>query len=305
MKLKKLMINRFVGHMYGVRFLDCHLPDIFPALDIVAQSVKALQNKDIAQAILNGSRIVADDFLPASTRDHDWLEVYVGSKFKAQNLTYDTIREYIDSSPKFDAARRQYEENLVRCYLDEYKDYRNDDFYTEAKYKYLLRNSVNYDKIIRNEVTEAMKTLGVHEKSIELSLEKNAPLWRDEAMTVAFLNRYPDCGMADYVRHGDYPVNERVIDKDLGEISYYTERAWRLLPQHKLSEHQKALYNYWKALREYEYYHTHKKTIDKLGTATPNMKMTKKEAKALFFKFQALEKVCGYGKNKHATKERC
>lgn len=295
-------MNIHVGQKFEVQYLDSHLLDIFPNLAFVEQNVKMLKDIKMSEVLVNGQKITSEHFLPFYVNDNDWLEVYFGNKFKTQNLSYETIRKYIDNSPKFAAAREQYEENVVRCYLNEYKNFKSDDFYADMENKYFLRNSINYDKIFRHEVKSAMNKLGLSAKSIEYSLEKNAPLWRDESMTVAFLNRYPDCGVRDYVRHG-YRFEDGLIEEQDSKPNFYAERSWRLLPLSKLSEQQRTLYNVWKSLREFEYYQENKKTIDKLGLATPNMKMNLKEAISLYSKLQSLEYICGYRRNYYRKDE--
>ena len=302
MKLKQFVMNLQVGQKFDAQFLDRHLVEIFPDLAFVENHIKMLQSVKKADLLSADKRITSEDFLPYFVRDDDWLEVYLGSKFKIQNLSYETIRKYIAYSPKFAAARDQYEENIVRCYLNEYKNFKSDDFYADMETKYFLRNSINYDKVFRHEVKSAMNKLGLSAKSIEYALEKNAALWRDEVMTVAFLNRYPDCGIRDYVRHG-YRFEDGLIEEQDSKPNFYAERAWCLLPLSKLSEQQKSLYNIWKSLREFEYYQENKKTIDKLGLATPNMKMNTKDALSLFSKLQALEYICGYKRNQQKQDE--
>ena len=294
MKLRHIALNLQVGQKY-VQSLDSNLNKIFPEIGFVAQNIKCLKQKTAGEVFMPERPLEFDFLLPYYTRDVNWLETYVG--IKLPNIRPDVISLYVRCSPKFDAVRSRYEQDLVTCYINEYKDYKNDDFHEKAEDKYLLRNSINYDKIFRNKVKETITELGVSECNVEFALEKSAALWRPEAMKVAFLNRYPQCGMSDYVRCGKRFNRGSEDDR---QISYYNERAWQLLPLGKLTDSQKALYNQWIALREYEYYQEHKKTINQLGLATPNMQISKNDALELVASIKLLEQECGYQQNRGA-----
>ena len=117
------------------------------------------------------------------------------------------------------------------------------------------------------EVIDNMIKFGIDQYSIEASLEKNANLWREQAMDLEFMNQF---------------LRPLKPNKKTTSFEQYANIVNQVISKR----------NDWMALREYKYYQNHKFIIDQLNLATPNMKMETDEAisknTALYNQYQAI-----------------
>ena len=208
-------------------------------------------------------------------------------------LSKDTLQKFVATSPVFDKQRCEFEQHLVKSYISECLDYKNDDFFSRSIEKILETGSENYDKLFRCRVIDAMNFLGVNRSKIEDGLELNADLWRRDVMGLAFANRYRDLGVT-YTKGRTMQIpHEDVVDTKSAYHKYVNRRnitEYYLLPRADMSKRARTIYDKWMCLREYEYYLNHKNVIDRLGTATPNMKIKQKVSKQLLCEINDLDK---------------
>jgi len=235
-------------------------------------------------------------------RDVNWLtrhlRYYIDNfSFKGlENVGFvslSMLQDFVANSPVFDAKRSEFEKYIVKAYIEECIDCKSDDFYSRSIEKILESGSPNYDKLFRSRVVNAMKFLGIGDESIETGLELNAPLWRKDVMDLSFANRYKNNLNITYTMgHYLQIPDEDLFDKKSVYHNYskkaFIEEAY-VLPRESLNGYTRSIYDKWFCLREYEYYHNHKKTIDKLNTATRNMKISRKQAKKIYAMMTELE----------------
>ncbi len=105
----------------------------------------------------------------------------------------------------------------------------------------------------RKGVVDTLTAIGMDKEVIEEGLEKNADLWRDGFINLAFSNEYE-------------PILYNFLGSDEGK------KIPPVNPKHKEA---------WIKMRYYEYYCEHKKVVDLYGSITPEMRITKEEAEEL------------------------
>lgn len=110
----------------------------------------------------------------------------------------------------------------------------------------LIIFSTMYDIGFRKGIVDTLTAIGMDSEAIEEGIEKNANIWRDGSMRVAFHNQFEPV----FFRNGEAQQLEPVD------------------PKHKEA---------WFKMRTYEYYKRHKKSVDAYGIITPEMQMTKEE----------------------------
>ena len=268
------------------RILDQYLYDLFPLRGDLAESVRNLQIDD---ATKQGRTLTMQD-LPYHTRDNAWLAQYVTyaigqlrefnrdpenvtNRFAKRLLPYQggataptavvplpNIAAYVATAPSFDKYRCRYEQALTKEYINCLTLGLQPAEATHAG----IQNKHDYDQFFRCRVVQAMVDVGIDRHSIEVSLETNAELWRDQAMVRAFKNTY----------HAelDQPNLCRFLIDQHPEL-FQSLIQWREIR----AKHQKL----WLKHREYAYYQKHHAIIDELGLATPNMLLTPDQAKRL------------------------
>lgn len=284
-KLNQVVPNTFhQEHLRVNKLLDDCLYGLFPNQEYINANLKNLT------PVQKNVKYYKKNFLPFHTRDTFWLANYLEQvfnqtqalkKFSSQRahvgVTLSYIKKYVEESPKFDAVRNYYEQNLVRAYINMTLDYQADDFFSKGIVKTDERNALNYDQLFRNRVVNAMTFLGVERGSIEIGLEANADLWRDKVKRQTFFNNYSMDNM------------NAVVSPD-GILAKNAPNRWK-----KLTNMGSKLYQRWSDLNDYQYYQQHHAVIDKLGTATPNMLITTEKANkleldtdAMAFEFECL-----------------
>lgn len=218
------------------------------------------------------------------TRDTDWLVSYVRhivnffivlrKKIELEPLensgirsfSTETISRYVTLSPKFDKLRNDFEQKMTKAYINIHKN-ENQDFLCDMSELNKERKSIGYDILFREHIVEAMTTLGVTEKSVNVALESNRELWLPAVRQQSFENAKEN-NVTEKERElltGDSVSNLSLLD--------YVENQ---------------LFTSWNALRDYRYYQTHKDIIDELNLITPNMKINTKKQNELMQEVHAL-----------------
>ncbi|MBR4419130.1 MAG: hypothetical protein IKT33_03945 [Clostridia bacterium] len=173
-------------------------------------------------------------------------------------ITPQTIVSYITQSPNFKAQRAEYEQNVVKAYINILKDAKIDDFQVHDYEKRIYRKKADYDKIFRNKIVKAMRFLCFSARTYEPAIEKNADLWRDQVRRQTFENLFH--------------LNKYLDNETLNKCNLFAPRVFA-----EINNALEDIYQTWSAARDYIYYQDNQETIDKLNQATPNMKLSEVE----------------------------
>lgn len=268
MKLKQFLSNQFnearlfFNERKYFKILDQHIGEIFPMqADIDKNLKKLLQNHKTKN--MQNIDVLMPYLLPMHIRDDAWMATYVNvmtsfvpeataenTKQKQDNLKeipFDIIKSYIAKSPKFEQQRCQYEEKVVRGCIA----------YCQVNEKELsMLDSVMYDDFFRSRIVYSALKLGLERETIECALEKNAHLWRKNAMLQTFANQIK-------IEHPNYL---RTAQRDA--LYNLNQDCWESFVSKEL-----RYLDLWMRKQENDYYRAHKSVIDKTGTATPNMNL--------------------------------
>lgn len=274
------------------QFLDQYLDDIFPDKVITKKVIKNLNLKD-----RQANFIFHVKMLPFHMRDHVWLAMYieraltqllalqnneeVTDKVNAKKLlpycnlqrqtfyfspSYETlpvdtrtIVKYVKTSPKFNAKLTEFEQNLARAYIENWIVNGKKNFYYTYFQKLEIESGVDYAKVFPDKVIEAMTSLGIEKKNVEIALASSTNIWLRSALRKTFVNRNNLYSVANL---------ELIKKSNLG--------AYQTLINNKLPSMEN-----WTDIMENEYYKSNKKMIDKYGVASSKMKMDSKQIAAL------------------------
>ncbi|MBQ3494365.1 MAG: hypothetical protein IJA69_03020, partial [Clostridia bacterium] len=153
------------------------------------------------------------------------------------------IKKYVETSKNFEQARHNYEleivEWLILYMLNGGEGWLIPDGYDEL----FLLVDPNVDILFRAGIVKTLLAIGMDEEVVEEGIEKNAKLWRKQYMLKAFAHKY------EPFLYGN------------GQIEPADQN-------HKQN---------WLKLREYEYYYSHKESVDSYGELTEAMKMSKEQ----------------------------
>ena len=288
MKFKKLK-QKFEDNMMkdqkilaDFKFLDRYVSYVFPTKAEVEGLMYHKNLTDRKMRFLLHARS-----LPFHTREDEWLALYLEQAVAQIFLTereaeskrstcldsktgtseaYESISsidqrsflQYVKLSPKFEAMRTRYEHYLVKDYVHNWVKGQSYDFYYTEEEKQKFVQKTNYEDVFRESVIDAMVTFGLPQKSIEEGLELSASIWLMPAICRGLMN---ESGL-----HSDefYALEkyEPAVTKELFKSEFKSMAAAA-------------------RLREYKYYLKHREVIDRMGTATKNMKMSQEEASKL------------------------
>ncbi len=256
------------------KFLDRYVSSVFPTKAEVEGLMYHKNLTDRNMRVLLHARS-----LPFHTREDEWLALYLEQAVAQIFLTereeeskrstceaYEPILsidqrsflQYVKLSPKFEAMRTRYEHYLVKDYVDNWVKGQSYDFYYTEEEKKKFVQKTNYEDVFRESVIDAMVALGLPQKSIEEGLELSASIWLMPAICRGLMNEsglHSDefCALQKY---------EPAVAKELFNSEFKSMAAAA-------------------RLREYKYYLKHREVIDRMGTATKNMKMSQEEASKL------------------------
>jgi len=181
--------------------------------------------------------------LPCHLRDNIWL----ANMFKEhENLYYisnNKVLDFVKNSSFFQEERHKYELRIVKWQIN----FTKSGFYMS-----------NCDLELREDVVKTLLAMGMDSEVIEEGLERNASMWRDSYMRMAFLEEY----LPFHLGLGLGSVDENKVIPQLPPID----------PQHEQN---------WIKMRKYEYYQKHKSSVDKYGCVEPEMLLSDEEVNEL------------------------
>lgn len=186
------------------------------------------------------------DYLPFHTRDVDWLAHYACQMVRdfepGKSVRFATAKTVVKVNPTFGKLRNIYEQSLVKSQIKYMTSNIKPNGLMGGHWKRIVLDT-DYDFDFHYGVMTAMQNLGIDRKVAEDSLEINAGLWRRSAMELAFNNGH---------RH----KTTDIYNKD---------------------EH----FDVWLPLREDKYYSVFRQAVDRVGSKTNGMKLTREQKKAL------------------------
>lgn len=184
-------------------------------------------------------------YLPCHLRDNDWMSklLYEDLNKKGIFIPQPTIKNFMDQSKSFANLRHEHELRIVKWQINWICNNGNNWIMPKGYNEFTLLFGEDVDKMIRGGVVETLRTIGMNGDVIEEGLEKYSDIWRLSAMTRGFSHLYE-------------PAEFMAETKDFAD-----------------KDHKKN----WLADREYQYYQTHKNSVDNYGTLTPAMQMTPEE----------------------------
>ncbi len=277
MKLSHTSENQFPQtHLTINKLLDDCLRTIFPSEDYILENMKNIKLKDRMC-----SMSYHKGFLLYHTTDENWLAKYLELSYNnlvrlrsarmspseqiglIKKVPFSYIRSYVANSPKFEALCSRYKQNLVGAYIQITQNSTQDDFFAKNLVKVADLQHPQYERLLRDRIVGAMLQLGLDKFSIDLGIELNACLWRQNAREKTFANNFRA-----------YDMKNLVGSKGL--MAKYAPDKWA-----RLTNMAEKLYDKWSQLADYNYYQQYGTAIDQLGLATPNMLITDDKAAKL------------------------
>jgi len=268
MKLKQKILNGFdklhlkIYEQQLFMTLDKSLQGLFPSEAFITQTLDNLNMADKKYTFIYNV-----NFLPFHINDDDWLAEYVMAmtKFKRDlkdiKISFDGVKKYIKTSAKFNALRKEYENNLVRAYIKKLLDENSDDFFLSKKEKVNFMKNRNLDQVFPEKVAKVMMAFGLSYGAIEEHIERNLDLWHHKTMHKTFYNRIEQNNIGKINREQRFNLS---IDNPV---------LWESFASKELK-----FFQLWMLEREKKHYDQHKDTIDRVGTATANMKISSAQA---------------------------
>jgi len=183
--------------------------------------------------------------LPCHLRDNKWMSQLLCNVLndKGIYIPQRTIKNFMDSSEIFDNLRHEHELKIVKWQIDYMSNGGEGWLIPKGFDEFSLLFSEDVDKMFRGGVVKTLSAIGMDGEVIEEGVEEFADMWRPRYMEMGFEHKFQ-------------PV-------------YYLKGT----PEPYDKEHKEN----WLADREYQYYQEHKKSVDKYGTKTSAMCMTKEE----------------------------
>ena len=164
-------------------------------------------------------------YLPCNLRDYEWLAHTLQKYEKLDNISYYKILEFVKTSKIFETERHNYEQRIVAWQINYMLSGGEGWIASEEFGGDFILWSPNCDIGFRKGVKDTLMAIGIDPEAIEEGIEKNANLWRNKLMSMAFNNRFDEVFLT-------------------------------LEPVEK--EHKEL----WLKIRKYEYYLEHKKSVD-------------------------------------------
>lgn len=188
--------------------------------------------------------------LPCHLRDNAWMSRLLYNNLQAKKIHIPihipqyTIKKFMDNSDSFAKLRHDYELKIVEWQIHWIINGGEGWCMPKGYDEFALLFSEDVDKIVRGGVVKTLRAIGMDSEVIEEGLEKYSDIWRPYCMKLGFKHIYD-------------PV-------------IYLKGKPEMPPS---EEHKKN----WLADREYQYYQTHKHSVDSYGTLTPAMQMSPEE----------------------------
>lgn len=203
-------------------------------------------------------------YLPCHLRDNLWLAKMLR---KHQNLSYISERkvlEFVKTSAFFKEKRDGYEQKIVKWQI-EWMINGGENWIVDSEYggEFVFITNV-CDLGFRKGIVDTLSNIGMNIDAVEKGIEKNADMWRNRFMTLAFLNEYEPI---------IYDFHIGINHEDVAQLE---ERKKETL-EHVDPEFK----DNWLKMRKYEYYQRHKDSVDKYGIVEPDMQLTPSEVENL------------------------
>lgn len=192
-------------------------------------------------------REVAHAYLPCHLRDNGWMSELLHRDLEDKGIYISAreIKKFMDESELFNELRHDYELTIVKWQINFIQGGGEGWLIPEGFDDGSIIFDPNVDVMVRGGVVKTLRAIGMDREVIEEGLEKYASIWREGYMMQGFSREYEP---VVYMKGTPGPANE---------------------------SHKK---NYL-AMKLYKYYQEHKESVDKYGKATPEMLMTKEEAR--------------------------
>ena len=188
--------------------------------------------------------------LPCNLRNGEWLAMMLQEEQKLYYISLNRIFKYVTTSKFFEEKRHEYELGIVKWQINWMK---NDGENWVCRNEYGGDCGIfmlTCDLWFRKGIVDTLSAIGMNLEVIEEGIEKNADLWRGIYMRHAFTNTFEP---AVYF----LSENENIPPTD--------------------EKHQQL----WLKMRRYQYYQSHKESVDKYGVVSEDMLMTQEEVEKL------------------------
>lgn len=183
-------------------------------------------------------------------RDDVWLASNL-QELGLRDIFFGTLLNYVKTSPVFKAKRDDYEQRVVKWQIGWMINGGDGWLVSEEFGGDFIGFDENCDIGFRIGILRTLEAIGMNHDAIERGIEENADMWRRQEMLSAFRNTYePILGFVGGKLNNIKPASE---------------------------EHRST----WMRLRLYDYYQTHKESVDKYGVVLPEMKMSEEEVQNL------------------------
>ena len=217
--------------------------------------------------------LVSESNLPCHLRDVDWITSLIMKKYNLYSLGEVVIKEYVSNSLYFNSLRSEYEQRIVKWQID-WMMHDGSNWIVDGNLGgdlYVFSSKCDY--AFRKGVVDTLLAIGMDINAIEEGIEKNADMWRDQYMNLAFSNEFDPIFNKDHYRIlGNNLENETNVEKLEDPESEFKEK--------------------WLAYRKYQYYQEHKESVDRYGAPTLEMLMRPEEVKrlAVYLEEKSLER---------------
>lgn len=189
--------------------------------------------------------------LPCHLRDDKWLAKLIQKQCNLEEFEFAKILKFVRTSTLFNKLRHNYELEIVKWQIEWMKNGGEGWVCDDAYGGDIAFLTPMCDFAFRKGVVDTLSAIGMNLDVIEEGLETYSYLWRDFFMERAFSNQFEPIYYSITGDNGDLNPTDEV---------------------HK--------YN-WLKLRRYQYYLEHKNSVDKYGSATPDMLMNEDEAREI------------------------
>ncbi|MBR4418418.1 MAG: hypothetical protein IKT33_00240 [Clostridia bacterium] len=252
-----------------------YLPVIFPSDSVILW--KIIDNERVRNATSNEAKAPVVNFLAYRITSNEWLVNYIQkvlqTRVPQENIKTSVIKRFVEQSVNFAAARDDFKQRYIRVNITKQMKYGKvkNRLPLDHGYFYFAKYD-DCDKIFREHLRCSMMMRGLDYQSVQLGIEANADLWRDQVMNQAFENKFNQY----LAMIGAENLGKRKIDS-------------------KIFKTLKAVYQKnWKKIRMYDYYQFHHEFIDKLGLATSDMKLSPKKIERIKQQNANLRNLLGF-----------
>ncbi len=238
---EKHVTDAYYKRLNDYQTLRSYLTRIFPDQTTAAAFLKFF--KDSSEE--NHERYFVENIV-IHTRDNEWMSHYIDQYVKSdkhhpenKKIKFSTVESFVDLDLEYKNEREKYEQNIMCAEIKETMAEKSQSFQDDEEFRETLINQgICY---------------GIPQLQTEISLEKNADLWREQMTHATYYHQMiqPLCDLSD---------------------GYSDEIIYHQMQQ---------IYPLWKVLHEKEYFDLHRSPIILSDTViTKNMTMNRQtEAK--------------------------